>query len=58
MARYVFSNGKVTIEEGVYLPLLRDEKSKRRGVLIVVQTSRQTTEPEKSTQEKELPRDH
>ena len=52
MPRYIFSNGKVTVEEGVYLPLLRDDKPKRRGVLIVVRPSG-PKEPEESTQEKE-----
>lgn len=51
MPRYVFSNGKVTVEDGIYLPVLRDEKPKRRAVLIMVQSSG-PKESEESTQER------
>lgn len=51
MPRYVFSQGKVTVEDGVYLPVLRDDKPKRRGVLIVVQPS-SPNKPDESTHER------
>jgi hypothetical protein len=41
MAKYAFSNGKVTVEAGVYVPILRDDKPKRRGVLILACLARQ-----------------
>jgi hypothetical protein len=52
MPRYVFSNGKVTVEDGLYLPVLRDDKPKRRGVVILASPS-SNQEPEESKQEKE-----
>lgn len=52
MARYIFSNGKVTVEDGLYLPALRSDKPKRQGVLILVQPSG-PQKPDLSTQEKE-----
>lgn len=50
MPRYVFSKGRVTVEDGVYSPVLREERPWRRGVLIMAQPFVQT-EPEESTQE-------
>ena len=50
MPRYVFSKGRVTVKDGVYLPVLRDEKPSRRGVLIMAQPHVQK-ELEESTQE-------
>lgn len=34
MPRYVFSNGKVTVEDGVYAPSSRSDKPRPEGVLI------------------------
>lgn len=37
MARYVFSHGKVEVEEGIFLPASRrDRRQKRTGVLILI----------------------
>ncbi|HEX3049255.1 MAG TPA: hypothetical protein VHP83_01260 [Aggregatilineaceae bacterium] len=53
MPRYVFSGGKVTVEDGVYTPILRGEKRLTRGVLILAQSVLPTVEPDESTQAKE-----
>ncbi len=37
MAKYTFSQGKVVVEEGIYLPLARrDRRLARTGVLIII----------------------
>lgn len=56
MPRYVFSNGKVTAQDGAYLPVIRDDKPKRRGVVIFVLPANQP-EPEESNQEKDKSHD-
>ena len=48
MTRYVFSKGKVTVEEGVYTPLLPGTKPSRYGVLIFAESSDQN-KPEETT---------
>ncbi len=38
MPRYIFANGKVTVEEGVYTPFKQIDKQSLRGVLIFAKT--------------------
>jgi len=54
--RYIFSNGEIAVEEGVYVPLLkRTEPPKRRSVLIVIPPAQ--LRPTESTSEQEKPHD-
>ena len=52
MPKYVFSQGKVRVEDGVYLPLLHQDKSSESGVLILP-TPDQDDEIEQPTEKQE-----
>jgi hypothetical protein len=52
MPKYAFSQGRITVEEGVYLPILRDDKPKRRGVMILANRAHQP-EPNESSARQE-----
>ncbi len=54
MPRYVFSAGKVTVEEGVFTPFKCDEKQSPRGVLLLARKLLYAEE-HASTTDKELP---
>jgi hypothetical protein len=53
MAKYAFSNGKVTVEQGMYVPLLRDDKPKRRGVIILACLARQPESIESNSKQED-----
>ncbi len=53
MAKYTFFQGQVTVEDGVYSPMLGDNKQTLRGVLILAQRLQDLIRPEATTQEKE-----
>jgi len=36
MARYVFSQGKITIENGVYMPLIKRERRASRAAMVAL----------------------
>lgn len=54
MPRYVFSAGKITVEEGVFTPFKREEKQSSRGVLLLARNLHHAEEQE-STTDKERP---
>ena len=55
MPRYVFSGGKITVEEGVYTPFKKlDRQQTSRGVLLVARPMRPTPE-QPDTRDKEHP---
>ena len=52
MPKYTFYQGRITVEDGVYTPLLRDDKSKRRGVIILaIRTHQQESNESNAKQE-------
>jgi len=55
MAKYVFSKGKVTVENGVYVPLLkRDRRASRAAmVALIAKLPLDDDQPETTTQDKE-----
>ncbi|MBZ0298739.1 MAG: hypothetical protein K8J31_03315 [Anaerolineae bacterium] len=54
MRRYVFSQGTVRIEDGVYRPLLNKTPSSSRGGVLLMITPRAADDPnETDTQDKE-----
>ncbi len=53
MAKYTFFQGQVTVEDGVYAPVFRDDRCTPRGVLILAQRLQDLIRPEATTQEKE-----
>lgn len=55
MAKYVFSKGKVTIENGVYVPLLkRDRRASRAAmVALISRLPLDDDQPETPTQDRE-----
>jgi hypothetical protein len=55
MAKYVFSNGKVTVENGIYVPLLkRDRRASRVAmVALITRLPLDDNQSETSTQDKE-----
>lgn len=53
MPKYTFYQGRITVEDGVYTPLLRDDKSKRRGVMILVNRARQQESNESNAKQEE-----
>ncbi len=57
MPRYIFSNGKITVEEGLYTPLKREEKRPDRGILILAKPIFSAGESQESTK-KEQSHDH
>ena len=52
MARYYFRDGKVTVDEELYAPVIRESKEASRGVLIF---AKQVLQPDagESAQDKE-----
>ncbi|HMN13433.1 MAG TPA: hypothetical protein PKD55_14015 [Bellilinea sp.] len=55
MPRYIFSNGKITVEEGVYTPFKKVDKQQRsRGVLLIAEAIRKPIEQSES-KDKEHP---
>jgi len=56
MARYVFSQGKVEVEEGVYVSVLRrDRRLTRAGMLLIVPAWLAEAQPVSMTdQDKEI----
>jgi len=53
MPRYIFSGGKITVEEGVYTPFKKIEKQSLRGVLILASNVLKPDEqPETADKEK------
>ena len=58
MARYVFSKGKVTVEHGVYVPLLkRDRRASRAAMVALIACLPCDDEPETTTLDKEKSND-
>jgi hypothetical protein len=55
MAKYAFSNGKVTVENGIYVPLLkRDRRASRVAmVALIARLPLDDNQPETSIQDKE-----
>lgn len=54
MAKYVFSKGKVTVENGVYVPLLkRDRRASRAAMVALISRLPLDDQPETTTQDKE-----
>ena len=55
MAKYVFSKGKVTVENGVYVPLLkRDRRASRVAmVALISRLPLDDDQPDTTTQDKE-----
>ena len=55
MPRYIFSNGEIAVEEGVYVPLLkRDRRASRAAMLVLIaRLPLDDDSPETSTQDKE-----
>jgi len=49
MPRYIFSEGKVTVEEGVFTPFKQLDRQTLRGVLIFAQDILKTDNQQKST---------
>jgi hypothetical protein len=57
MPRYIFSGGKITVEEGVYTPFKKiDRQQTSRGVLLVAEQVLKPTEQSES-KDKEHPDD-
>ncbi len=57
MPRYIFSNGKITVEEGVYTPFKKvDPQQPSRGVLLFAEEVRKPNEQSES-KDKEHPND-
>ncbi len=52
MPRYIFSGGKITVEEGVYTPFKKTEKQSLRGVLILARNVLTGQQPETADKEK------
>jgi len=51
--RYIFSGGKIMVEEGVYTPFKKTEKQSLRGVLILASSVLKSDEqPETADKEK------
>jgi hypothetical protein len=48
MPRYVFTEGKVTVEEGIYDPLLDEAKAKETGVVLLVSRPRAISKRKRS----------
>jgi hypothetical protein len=48
MPRYVFTEGKVTVEEGIYDPLLDEAKARETGVVLLVNRPRPISKSKKS----------
>jgi hypothetical protein len=58
MAKYTFSQGRVEVEEGIYLPVSHKERRlARTGVLIVIPPQPPPGKQAESTLEKENPHD-
>jgi hypothetical protein len=54
MPKYVFSQGKVTVEAGVYLPLIkRDRRASRAAMVALIACLPRDEEPEAISQDKE-----
>ena len=53
MPKYIFSQGRVTVEDGVYTPILRDDKTKRRGVMILANRVHQQAANESDAKQEE-----
>lgn len=53
MPKYTFSQGRVTVEDGVYTPILRDDKTKRRGVMILANRAHQQESNESNVKQEE-----
>jgi hypothetical protein len=49
MPRYIFSDGKVTVEEGVFTPFKQPEKQSLRGVLLFAKDISKVGDIEEST---------
>jgi hypothetical protein len=54
MSRYIFSRGKVTVEEGVFTPFKQLDKQSLRGVLLFAQDILKTGEQQKSTDKEKV----
>ncbi|MCD4686852.1 MAG: hypothetical protein K8S97_13050 [Anaerolineae bacterium] len=54
MPRYIFSGGKVTVEDGMFSPLKRDDKQSSTGILLHAKALLKTSEQQEST-DKEPP---
>ena len=49
MPRYIFSNGKITVEEGVYTPFKKvDQHQRSRGVLLLAGAIHKSNEQSES----------
>lgn len=57
MPRYIFSEGKVMVQEDAYAPVERESKESSRGVLILARQGPNSRSGE-STQDKECSRDN
>jgi hypothetical protein len=58
MAKYTFSQGRVEVEEGIYLPVSpKDRRLARTGILIVIPPQPSPGKHIESTLEKENPHD-
>ena len=54
MPRYIFSGGKITVENGVYVPLLkRDRRASRVAMVALISRLPLNDLPETTTQDKE-----
>ncbi len=54
MPRYIFSGGKITVENGVYVPLLkRDRRASRVAMMALISRLPLNDLPETTTQDKE-----
>lgn len=54
MPRYIFSGGKITVENGVYVPLLkRDRRASRAAMVALISRLPLDDLPETTTQDKE-----
>lgn len=49
MPRYIFSEGKITVEEGVFTPFKQPDRQSQRGVLIFARNVLKTGDPQPST---------
>ena len=53
MPKYTFYQGRITVEDGVYTSFLRDDKSKRRGVMILAIRAQQQETNESNTKQEQ-----